>query len=516
MRILLPLNLRSKRKQDEMANRFIAIWFRFLKTDWFVRRHSALRTIPFVLASPVHGRMLITAVNALAEANGIATGMVVADARVIIPSLKVLNDQPGLSERLLNGLGRWCIRFTPVVAIDAPDRLLLDVSGCAHLWGGEKNYIEHIIKRFHELGYQVRVAMADTIGTAWAYARFGTGADIIDVNGNFSALLPLPVEALRLEADIVERLNSLGLWKIQHFINMPRAVLRRRFGEVLITRLNQALGFEEEIIIPVQPIAVYSERLSCLEPIITLTGIEIALQQLLEMLCNKLLKEGLGLRTIVFKCYRVDHKTIEVEIGTNRATINAQHLFKLFELKLSTIEPALGIELFTLEAAKTEKMIASQTALWQYAGGLQDAAVAELMDRIAGKFGAHTIQRYLPAEHYWPERSFQPAKDLFEENTSTWKVDRPRPLYLLSSPAVIEVTAPVPDYPPIHFRYKEKLHKIVKADGPERIEQEWWLQQGQHRDYYYVEDEAGCRYWIFRLGHYSDESYQWFIHGFFA
>lgn len=510
------MNLNNERKQDEMTKRFVAIWFRFLKTDWFVRRHPTLLTIPFVLASPDHGRMVITATNPLTEQEGIYSGMVVADARVIIPTLNVLDDQPGLPAKLLNGLGEWCIRFTPVVAIDLPDGLLLDVSGCAHLWGGEDLYLKQIVSRLKNIGYHVRAAMADTIGAAWAFARFGSGFDIIETTKQATALLALPPESLRLEAETVERLHVLGLRKIQNFINLPRSTLRRRFGEQFIKRLNQALGHEEEIIIPLHPVELYCERLTCLDPIVTRTGIEIALQQLLEALCKRLQQEQKGLRTACFKCYRVDGITIPVEIGTNRATFNITHLFKLFELKLSGIEPALGIELFTLDATKVEDVSTMQGQLWQKTGGLNDTGLAELLDRFTGKFGAKHIQRYLPDEHYWPERSFKSAQNLFEENTAGWKVERPRPLQLLSSPAPIEVTAPIPDYPPMLFRYKGTLHKVIKADGPERIEQEWWLQQGQHRDYYYVEDEHGCRYWIFRLGHYTDESYQWFLHGFFA
>ncbi|HKG69574.1 MAG TPA: hypothetical protein VKA92_11945, partial [Segetibacter sp.] len=136
-------------------------------------------------------------------------------------------------------------------------------------------------------------------------------------------------------------------------------------------------------------------------------------------------------------------------------------------------------------------------------------------DRLAGKVGSNAIRRYLPDEHYWPERSIKTASSIQEQKTTEWRLDRPRPIQLLTTPEYIEVTAPVPDYPPMNFRYKGKLHKIKKADGPERIEQEWWIQDGQHRDYYAVEDEEGYRYWLFRLGHY-DEDYQWFIHGFFA
>ena len=261
---------------------------------------------------------------------------------------------------------------------------------------------------------------------------------------------------------------------------------------------------------------LYQERLPCLEPIVTATGIEIALQRLLETLCHRLQKEEKGLRKACFKCYRVDDKIETIEIGTNRPSHNTSHLFKLFQHKIAGIEPALGIELFILEAPKVEGVSTRQEKLWERDCGLDNIKLSELLDRLAARIGANHIHRYLPDEHYWPERSFKLAASLDEKPATTWRVDTPRPLQLLKRPEQIEVTAPIPDYPPMLFRYKGKLHKVTKADGPERIEQEWWLQQGQHRDYYCVEDEEGHRYWLFRSGHYTDESYQWFIHGFFA
>jgi protein ImuB len=192
-----------------------------------------------------------------------------------------------------------------------------------------------------------------------------------------------------------------------------------------------------------------------------------------------------------------------------------EHLFKLFQLKLATIEPGLGIELFILEAPIVEDHYPQQEAMWQGAGGLNDVRLAELIDRLANKIGIHIIHRYLPDEHYWPERAFKTATSLQEKPTTYWP-DNSRPLQLLKVPERIDVSAPIPDYPPMLFRYKGKVITIAKADGPERIEQEWWLQQGEHRDYYRVEDEAGNRYWLFRLGHYHEKIYQWFIHGFFA
>lgn len=500
-----------------MAKRFISIWFRCLRTDWFVRRHPKHAAIPFVLFSPDHGRMIVSAANALAQLQGIDIGMAVADARAIIPSLLVFDDQPDLSIKLLTALAEWCIRYSPVVGIDPPDGLLLDITGCAHLWGGETPYLSEINKRFKHFGYDVNIAIADTIGTAWAIARFEGNNFIVKSKEETIALLPLPPSCLRIDAAIAERLEKLGLRQISNIINMPRPSLRRRFGNELLQQLDKALGHEEEIIIPVLPIETYHERLPCLEPIITATGIEIALQRLLDLLCKRLQQEEKGLRGAIFKCYRIDGKIEKIEIGTNRPSCNTKHLFKLFEIKIDSIEPALGIELFTLDALKVEELTITQEELWKNHYGLANINLSELLDRISGKFGASNIYRYVPDEHYWPERSFKAALSINEPVQTIWKMDRPRPLQLLNKPEIIDVTAPIPDYPPMNFRYKGKLHKIIKADGPERIEQEWWLQQGQHRDYYAVEDEEGHRYWLFRLGHYDvAKSYQWFIHGFFA
>ena len=213
----------------------------------------------------------------------------------------------------------------------------------------------------------------------------------------------------------------------------------------------------------------------------------------------------------------MDGKLVQIAIGTNRPSNNSTHLFKLFEIKISSIEPDLGIELFVLEAPKTDDVTPLQETLWSGACGVEDLALSELLDRLVNKVGDQAVQRYLPDEHYWPERSIKSAISLQDKPTIAWPHDRPRPIHLLSIPEPIQVTAPIPDYPPMLFRYKGILHKIIKADGPERIEQEWWLDHAQHRDYYSVEDEQGARYWLFRSGHYtSDHSSRWFIHGFFA
>ena len=497
-----------------MAKRFVSIWFRHLMTDWSVRHQPDLKDIPFVLAAPERGRMVVQSACPTAQAKGINAGMVVADCRSILPTLKVLGDKPEQKEKLLTSFAEWCIRYTPIAAIDLPDGLILDVSGCTHLWGGEHGYLKEIISKLSGFGYNVRVSIADTIGTAWANARFGKKTAIIESGEQMEALLYLPPAALRLEPGTLARMEKLGLYEIQSFITMPRTALRRRFGQELLTRLDQALGAQIEPIEPVCPVEPYQERLPAMEGIRTAKGIEIALRKLLETLCTRLLQEGKGLRKSIFKGFRADGITEQIEIGTNKPSRNVEHLFKLFELNISTMTPGLGFELFILEAPIVEDVSIEQNVLWHTLSKSNDE-LGELLDRVAAKVGSNTIHRYLPDEHYWPERSIKLAASFQEKATVAWR-NIQRPIRLLAKPETIEVSVPMPDYPPMLFIYKGQIHNVRKADGPERIEIEWWLDSGLHRDYYSVEDEQGARYWLFRLGHYGTNEPKWFIHGFFA
>jgi protein ImuB len=513
----MPPNRNYIEKPYNMQKRFLSIWFRHLTTDWLCLRQPELKGMPYVFAIPVHGKMTIVAASAAAELQGAAAGMAVADAKAVIPSLQAFDEKPGRAAKLLKGLGEWCIRYTPLVAIDEPDGLMLDISGCAHLWGGEEAYLKEIVGRLQSKGYSVRAAIADTIGAAWGICRFGKHTPVVESGAHTEALLPLSAAALRLEPLVLQRLDKLGLYQISSFIRMPKSNLRRRFGDGLLLRLRQATGQEEEFIKPIVLLAAYQERLPCMEPIRTAKAIGIAIQRLLEALCKRLQAEGMGIRSATLKGFRIDGKIEQVGIGTNRATFNTSHLYKLFELKISQIRPGLGIELFIMEAIKVEEVDPIQENLWAAKPAMEDAAVAELLDRLEGKVGSGSIHRYLPEAHYWPERSIKLASSIAEKTDLPWPTERPRPTQLLSCPEPIQVTAPIPDYPPMLFRYKGKVHPIKKADGPERIEREWWLDEGEHRDYYTVEDETGQRYWLFRSGHYTeDQAHQWFIHGFFA
>ena len=499
-----------------MSKRYAAIWFRHLLTDRMIRRQADLTDKAFVLAAPEHGRMVIRAASKMAEAKGIYAGMVVADCRAILPLLPVLDYQAGTEVQLLTALAEWCIRFTPIVAPDPPDGLILDTSGCTHLWGGEAAYLKDLLGRLRGFGYDVRGAMASTIGMAWANARYGRIKPIIAPGEQLEALLPMPPAALRMEPPTIERLSKLGLSAIRDIVFMPRRALLRRFGTPLMRRLDQALGQEAEAVQPVTHLQPYIERLHCPELIRTAPGIAMALRRLLDTLCATLEKEGKGIRTCVLAAYRVDNEVQQISIGTTRATRNTEHLFRLFDIRLATLRPALGFELFTLHATSVDDVATVQEALWGSNNDEDAVLIAELLDRLSGKISDTAIRRFLPAAHHWPERSYSIAASLLQPGAEWLPTPLPRPVQLLPEPEPITVSVALPDYPPMLFIHKGIRHTLKKAEGPERIEQEWWLSGGLPRDYYCTEDELGQRHWIFRSGHYHDGEPQWFLHGMFA
>lgn len=493
--------------------RYASIWFPYLLTEYVVRKTPELRDVTFVLASSQRGRMVIDASSFQAMQKGIRPGMVLADCKAIFPELEMHKSEPGRKEKVLNALAEWCIGYTPFAAVDFPDGLILDTTGCAHLWGDEVRYIDSIRNRLGAYGYTTKIAIADTIGAAWAMARFGT-SEVVKAGRQKEAIRNLPPVALRLDATVLARLKKLGLQRIDSFMDIPGSALRRRFGPELPLRIRQALGHESEYIEPVKPIEPYQERLCVFEPIATAGGIKIALQKLLEQLCVRLADEGIGMRNAVFRAYRIDGDIQQIEASAGHPTRNERHIFKLFEERIATFLPDLGFEMFVLEATKVEPVTHEQAAIWETFSH-NNVKIGELLDRVSIRAGSQSVKRYLPVEQYWPERSVKEADELWQKTSVKWKTDWPRPIQLLPKPEAIQVTALLPDYPPLLFRYKGKVHNIAKADGPERIEQEWWFEDGLYRDYYGVEDESGARFWVFRSGPYDGEP-KWFLHGFFA
>ena len=463
----------------------------------------------------------IAAASLEAQALGILPGMALAKARVLVRGLDVRPADPAGDAAWLNRLGLFAARrWTPRAALSGPDGLWLDLTGVAHLFGGEERMCRRILAFCRRLGFSARLAVAGTAGAAHALARFGGKRLILCPEGEEAALLgPMPLAALRLDGEVLGAARRLGVERVGELAAMPRAPLQRRFGETLLTRLDQALGRAAEPFEPLVPEEPPSVLLRFLEPIATAEAIAEASGEAVRRLAPLLAEAGLGVRRLVLVCERVDNAAQAVLVSTARATRDGAHLHALLCAKIETIEPGFGIERLRLVAARVEPLPA-QVIVGELAGERPVPDLATLVDRLAARLGARRVHRLGAVESDLPERSVRAAGPLAVP--AGWP-DWPRPVRLLHPPEPVDhVMAPLPDGAPARFRWRGRAYRVAAADGPERLYGEWWRherEQAAVRDYFQIEDETGARFWLFRKGDGEDRAtgdLSWHMHGVFA
>ncbi len=527
---------------------------------------------PLALVARERGRLLLAAVDAAAERGGLSPGLPLAGARALIPELETAPYDPAGGAQALTRLVEWCGRYTPWVALDGSGcdfggaaGILLDVTGCAHLFGntdsggtdsggtdsggtgsgggdsgGEMALLADLVTRLERLGFTARAALAETAGAAWAVARFaqpvpapspGSGDPrwtVVPPGAGRAALASLAPAALRLPPATVELMERLGLRRIGALFELPRAALAPRFGPCVARRLAQALGAEAEPISPRQPVPARITRRVFAEPITAPGDIARALEQLLGGLCRGLEAAQLGARRLELTTYRVDGSLRRLGLGTSRPTRDPAHLARLFAEHLERIDPGFGIEVMTLAATAAQDLSALQLAL---AGAEEDGEAGggsdlpDLIDRLGNRLGPGNVRRVVPYESHIPERAAA-AVPALQETAAAWRdpgralegqpfARPPRPLRLLPRPEPIEAIALLPDHPPVRFRWRRLSHEVTRAEGPERIAPEWWqaaseLAGAPARDYFRVEVADGRRYWLYRAAG------RWFLHGVFG
>ncbi len=486
--------------------------------------------------------------NAAAERGGLEPGLPLAEARALLPGLVTVPHAPQADARALAALAAWCARYTPWTAPDSEHDaglsvwggpfsggagVLLDVTGCAHLFGGERALLEDLQARLAGFGYTARAALADTIGCAWAMARHAATTDhpcvVVMPGHQRAALAPLPPRALRLLPKTVELMDRLGLRRVEDLYPLNAAVMTPRFGALAVRRLAQALGQEAEALSPQSPPAAWLSRQLFAEPVSDPEDIGRAVTLLLAHLCGELARAGRGARQLELTAYRSDGSLQRLTLGTSRPSRDAKHLRRLFTEKLPRLDPGFGIEVMTLGATLTAKLADQQMTLSHEGGTAGQAAaegakdIPELVDRLAGRLGNGAVRAPRMVESHVPERAFALAPAGGDDANDTranddWqKTPHPklRPLRLLARPEPVEALSLLPDYPPAQFRWRRVLHQVVRAEGPERLLGEWWRTDEEEsaappRDYFRVEDADGRRYWLYRAAG------DWYLHGLFG
>ncbi|KCZ93497.1 hypothetical protein HJO_06570 [Hyphomonas johnsonii MHS-2] len=500
--------------------------------------------VPFVLTEPGAHGLCVVAANAAARAKGISEPLRFADARARVPAIVSEEVDRAADKLALEALAAWMIRIAPLVALDGPDGLMLEVTGCAHLYGGERDMLAQVTKLLDRGGIPHRAGLASTPGAASALARAAPGM-ILDRGEEEAGLATLPVSALRLSPETDTLLRRFGLRHIGQLYAIDRKALARRFrskatADAVLLRLDQALGRRIEPIHPLRPTPACAVRLSCPDPLLSADAIRLGLETLAAELCTKLEVSGKGARKFTLHAFRSDGTSGAVGIAVARAVRNPLHILRLFRERVDQLDPGFGIDLLLLEAHRTGPMEAGTVALSGDLAGVDTdhVVLAALADRIMARLGEDVVRIAVPVESHLPERTEQyaPFDGTLVDGAMKRSAAGPRPIRFLSRPEPINVLAEVPDGPPLRFTWRRLPRTVLRADGPERISPEWWRchippppeQDGpgervrhlpRARDYYRVEDAAGARYWLFRNGLYDDGRGgppAWYIHGLFA
>lgn len=480
-----------------MKRRMLCLYFPSLAIDRLQREVPTRRSRPFAVIREMKGHPYIAAVNPSANRAGIRPGVRLADARTLLPQLDVVQDDPEANARVKRRLMEWCDRYSPLAADDGFGGIVLNIAGCAHLFGGEAALLKDIQARIRRSGYRLQGAIADTLGAAWALARYGKRV-IVMGKEMAGALDHLPVEALRLTEEITGELRRVGITTIATLRGIPRQSLAARYGAGILLRLDQAFGHAEEPIVPHRPPAPYRALRTLAEPIGTAGAVQYVLLDLLKEICARLEKEHTGARRLNLDCYRVDGTVARCCIGTSKPVRSITHLMRLFPGKLDTLDAGFGIETLVLSVPDFDEFDSGQLNLPQFDTDREDTEMDGFIDRLGMRLGFQEVCRFHIRENFLPECSveFQPVTAAGIQDAA-WPAHRVRPVCLIDPPVRIEVSEP----PPSQFRLGNGVHRIVRAEGPERLTRQWWRDESQSwesRDYYRIEDDSGARFWIFQ------------------
>jgi len=486
-----------------MARRLLVLWLPRFASDLWLRRKPV--DAPFALISRAGNAERIHCLNPQALQAGLRRDMPLADARAIFPDLVTAPFMAAHMQDGLRKLRRWTMRYAPQVALDAPDGLVADITGVAHLFGGEAELRDDLEARLERAGFACQTAIAPTRGAAWALSRHGGG--IIGEGALQAMLSPLPLSSLRYEPKVIEGLTQMGLRLVGDLIPLPRAPLARRFGLALLHRLDQALGTYPEPVGAVAEAEHFGVRLTLPEPIGRSEDVMEGVRRLLGSLCHKLARAQMGARRLRLELHRVDRETIRLEIGLARPMRDADRMAALFVKHVEAADAGFGIEGLRLQAQMVEPLGPAQIGTAKVA---QDEALQDLTSTLGNHLGFERIVQAVRMDSAIPELQFQwqpapvsPRKDMPPA------FGPPRPVSIFPPEWLISSSG----NPPLRFRWRGMEFTTLRAHGPERICPNWWettagWERGL-RDYWRIETGEGPRLWLFH----TPQSPAWAVQG---
>ena len=502
--------------------RVVSVYFPYLATDR-IRRHGEGAVPvdqPLVVISRSGAKRWISAADTAARKLGLKVGMAASKAQAMVANLHMVDADPVADAAAVERLALWALRqYSPVVAVDGTDGIVMDTEGADHLQGGEQLLISGIVNGLRGRGLTARAAVADTWGAAHALARLTSAETTVVPRGDVTkAVTGLPIHCLRLPPPVIQDLRVLGVETVGELSALPRAPLTLRFGPEVGRRLDQLFGRLAEPIEPLRTPELLEVARNFQEPIGAAETIAKYIRRLVTQLSAKLEERGLGVRRSDLIIHRVDNTRQCLRAGLAKPVRDPARLAKLLCDRIEKIDPGFGIDRMVLVAIIAEPLEEKQVASALVEEEVVD--VTPLVD-ILGNRGQR-LYRITPVASDVPERSVRRIGPTAVETGADWAAKWPRPSRLLAYPEEIETMAVLPDQPPVVVTWRGKRRRIVRADGPERIFGEWWLRPREMqavRDYFVVEDEQGERLWVFRAGDGVDTgtgSHKWFLHGVFG
>ncbi|GMN01616.1 DNA polymerase Y family protein [Erythrobacter sp. MTPC3] len=508
----------------------MAIWFARLSVDRWRLAHGSdsakcnpgegADALPTVLITETAHGPRIDAANRAGHTAGARAGMMLADARTLCPDIQTAPADPAGDLDFLEKLALWSQRWGPWSAIDQPDGVLVDISGAAHLFGGEKRLLDDVETAFAKRSLYSRAAIAPTAGAAWALAHFGPAKAILGPRDDaLQCLSDLPVSALRLDQDVLTVLRRLGLKRLGDLVSIAtgpadraeaaaRDALHRRFRNRKspsanpLVRLDQLMGRVPEPLLPIVPQHAPMVQRRLMEPIRHRSLLDKVLHDLADDMVRQLEARGEGARRLELGLWRVDGEVLVRRLELAAATREAAHMTRLFADRLEDIEAGFGIETVRLRASWAEPLDLSQGDVEQ-AAERHGTSLNACIDRLTVRLGPHAVRRPVPHASHLPERAQTWQPPLEPERSSQPMLEfHERPLKILDKPESIAVLYSSPDGLPQRFRWRGNVCEVSRVEGPERIAPEWWREKStvRLRDYYRIEDSEGRRYWIYRHG----------------
>lgn len=549
--------------------RYLSLWLPSLATDRIIRQENLAKQSAerldhrLATIAKIKNAQRLVAVDQEAAARGLKPGMALADARAILPGLRCFAADAAGEAATLAAIADWCRRFTPLAALDPPDGVMLDITGAAHLFGGEAKLLVEIETRLASQGFAALAGLGPAPEAAWALVRFGKDrllpSDCAEQE-IARRLGALPLAALRLDEKTLADLSQAGLRRIGDILLRPRAPLAARFSSSLFERLDALFGRLKTPISPRFEAPAYLAERRFAEPISRRECVEATIFALAQELAQILARHGEGARRLDVSLFGVDGTVKHMLAGTSRPLRDPKTIARLFREKIEAasasaendpLDAGFGFDVLRLSALAVERQDEEQ-ANWLAPAGTQD--LADLIDRLGARLGLRRVTRLTLVDRHWPEfavtavpASFSPSaipplqgeggraaagwgtrrnaesRRTPSDSGAALRCHLPlageghRPIRLLSRPEPIETIASVPDGPPVRFRWRRVLHEIAAIEGPERIAPEWWKNEAPlTRDYFRAEDSEGRRFWLFREGLYETERPRWFMHGLFA